>query len=389
MTNLSKFKVKNSGIIIIPARKNSKRIKYKNMMKLAGKPLIEHTILHALKSKLINEIFVSTDCKKIAEFSNNIGVNVVQRPKLISGDKSSTEETLLHVLEYRQKKGFDEPEFVVLLQCTSPIRDEFDIDNAIKKFKKNSYDSLLSVCENKNFLWKKDKNNFKPVNYDFNNRKMEQDFKNQYCENGSVYITKTSILKKNHCRLGGKIGFYEMSYLSSFQVDTYDDVKIIQSLIQSDKKINREIKLIIFDFDGVMTDNTALVDSEGKEYVKVSREDGLSLNLLKKKGFEILVLSSEKNKVVKARCKKLNLEYFNGVGKKINCLKQILKQKKISPLNVIYVGNDLNDLECMNYVGFAIAVNDADERIIKASDLKLKKKGGEGVVKEIYNLLNL
>ena len=118
-----------------------------------------------------------------------------------------------------------------------------------------------------------------------------------------------------------------MSYLSSFQVDTYDDVKIIQSLIQSDKKINREIKLIIFDFDGVMTDNTALVDSEGKEYVKVSREDGLSLNLLKK-GFEILVLSSEKNKVVKARCKKLNLEYFNGVGKKINCLKQILKQQK-------------------------------------------------------------
>ena len=83
------------------------------------------------------------------------------------------------------------------------------------------------------------------------------------------------------------------------------------------------------------------------------------------------------------------MEYFNGVGKKINCLKQILKQKKISPLNVIYVGNDLNDLECMNYVGFSIAVNDADERIIKASDLKLKKRGGEGVVKEIYNLLNL
>ena len=122
-----------------------------------------------------------------------------------------------------------------------------------------------------------------------------------------------------------------MGYLSSFQVDTYDDVKIIQSLIQSDKKINREIKLIIFDFDGVMTDNTALVDSEGKEYVKVSREDGLSLNLLKKKGFEILVLSSEKNKVVKARCKKLNIEYFNGVGKKINCLKQVLKQKKLVP----------------------------------------------------------
>ena len=86
-----------------------------------------------------------------------------------------------------------------------PIRDEFDIDNAIKKFKK-IHMILSSVCENKNFLWKKDKNNFKPVNYDFNNRKMEQDFKNQYCENGSLYITKTSILK-NHCRLGGKIGF--------------------------------------------------------------------------------------------------------------------------------------------------------------------------------------
>ena len=156
---------------------------------------------------------------------------------------------------------------------------------------------------------------------------------------------------------------------------------------------------LIFDFDGVFTDNNVYVNQDGIETVKCNRADGLGLDILKKfierKNWELdyFILSTEKNPVVMSRANKLKINCEYGIENKLQFIKDYLKRKFPLESNkekgIIYLGNDLNDLECMNYVGFSIAVNDADERIIKASDLKLKKRGGEGVVKEIYNLLNL
>ena len=113
---------KQNGLIIIPARKNSKRIKSKNLKELNGKPLIEYTLIHAVKSKIVKEVIVSTDCQKIKNFCLDFGVQVIQRPSNISGDKSSSEEAIIHALDYRKKDGLDDPSYVVFLQCPSPIR---------------------------------------------------------------------------------------------------------------------------------------------------------------------------------------------------------------------------------------------------------------------------
>ena len=379
---------KQNGLIIIPARKNSKRIKSKNLKELNGKPLIEYTLIHAVKSKIVKEVIVSTDCQKIKNFCLDFGVQVIQRPSNISGDKSSSEEAIIHALDYRKKDGLDDPGYVVFLQCTSPIRKLNDIDNAIQKFKKDSCDSLLSVCENKNFLWNIKNGRCSPINYDFTNRKMEQDFKGQFRENGSIYITKTSLLRKKKCRLGSKIGFYEMDYMSSFQIDEIQDFELISKIIKTkERKIFDKIELVIFDFDGVMTNNKFLLNKKGAESVELSREDGLSISLLKKILIKIIILSSEKNNIVTKRCKKLKVECIQGISNKKKILESYINKFGINPKNILYVGNDLNDLECMKIVGWPIAVNDADPKIKDVSKIILKKKGGQGIVKEIYNLL--
>ena len=135
-----------------------------------------------------------------------------------------------------------------------------------------------------------------------------------------------------------------------------------------------------------MTNNKFLLNKKGAESVELSREDGLSISLLKKILIKIIILSSEKNIVTK-RCKKLKVECIQGISNKKKILESHINKFGINPKNILYVGNDLNDLECMKIVGWPIAVNDADPKIKDVSKIILKKKGGQGIVKEIYNLL--
>ena len=122
-------------LAIVPARGGSKRIPNKNIVEFCGSPLINMTLECSLNSEYIDEIVVSTDNKKISEVANKFNVEVIQRPKSISGDHSTTIDTVLHVLEYKNK-GF---EIIVLLQPTSPLRTANDIDRALEYYQdKNS-----------------------------------------------------------------------------------------------------------------------------------------------------------------------------------------------------------------------------------------------------------
>ena len=179
-------------MIIIPARGGSKRIKNKNILKLGNLTLIEHTILHALSSKLKKNIYISTDSVKIKLICKKYPVKVIDRPKKISNDYSSSEDALIHALD---NIPFS-PDYVVFLQCTSPFRSENDIDKALKLILEKNADSLLSVSDCKKFIWSKNNNLYKPINYDIQNRKREQDFNNYFEENGSIYICKTKNLKR-------------------------------------------------------------------------------------------------------------------------------------------------------------------------------------------------
>ena len=188
---MMKNKIKDA-IIIIPARGGSKRIRDKNLKILSGKPLIEHTIFHALNSKFSSEIYVSTDSRNIKKVCNKYSIHVIKRPKKISDDLASSEDALLHTLDIFKSKNKYDPEYVIFLQCSSPFRKKNDINNAYNKIIKEKSDSLLSVTESKKFLWAENNHgNNKAINYDIENRKREQDFKGCYEENGSIYISKS------------------------------------------------------------------------------------------------------------------------------------------------------------------------------------------------------
>ena len=153
------------------------------------------------------------------------------------------------------------------------------------------------------------------------------------------------------------------------------------------ERVFREIRLIVFDFDGVFTDNRVLVGEDGSEYVFCNRADGLGLANLRQDGIDCVVLSTETNPVVARRCEKLRLECFQGCADKGKVLAEVLRKKKIDSARAGYVGNDINDLDCMQSVGIAICVADAAPEIKAVAHLVTARRGGEGAVREICDLV--
>ncbi len=161
-------------------------------------------------------------------------------------------------------------------------------------------------------------------------------------------------------------------------------------LFQSGKKTHKmlaKIALIIFDFDGVFTDNRVIVDETGKEAVICNRSDGLGVRLLHDRNIAMLILSTETNPVVAQRAGKLRLECIQGVSDKKAALLSYCNEKGINIKNVMYVGNDLNDYEAMQIVGFPVAPGDAHPKIRALAKTVLYQKGGEGAIAELAERL--
>lgn len=139
----------------------------------------------------------------------------------------------------------------------------------------------------------------------------------------------------------------------------------------------------MLDFDGVMTDNRVLVNETGQEAVWVHRGDGWGIARLRETGLPILVLSTEKNPVVAARCAKLQIECIQGCDDKLASLQALAAQRRIPREQIAYVGNDVNDLECLRWVGMPIAVADAEPVVRETAARVTTRRGGYGAVREV------
>lgn len=148
-----------------------------------------------------------------------------------------------------------------------------------------------------------------------------------------------------------------------------------------------KIDLIVYDFDGVMTDNKVLVTQEGKEAVFCNRDDGWAVRKIKEKGIQQIILSSEENPVVSSRALKLSIQCVQGCLNKKDWLIQFCERENILLIRTMYVGNGLNDLEVMKTVGHSIAPKDAHPNIIEIADYVTQRKGGEGVLIEILDYI--
>ncbi|MHA1313173.1 MAG: KdsC family phosphatase [Candidatus Helarchaeota archaeon] len=148
-----------------------------------------------------------------------------------------------------------------------------------------------------------------------------------------------------------------------------------------------KIMFVVFDFDGVFTDNKVIIDEDGREAVVCNRSDGIGLSRLREVGVDTLILSTEVNNVVKKRAEKLKIDCIHGCKDKLEQLKTAIKEKKISSEQVAFVGNDINDAECLKHVGLPIVVADAHKEVLPLGKYRTELNGGQGAVREICDLI--
>lgn len=216
-------------LILIPARGGSKNIPQKNIKKFNGKPLIEWTINTALESKMADKIVVSSDSKNIFNICKKFKVDFLKRPKSISGGRATTESAIKHCI--KNYKNFYE--IIVLLSPTSPVREKNIIDKAIKFFKSKNLDSCFSGSKLNDFLiWSYDKvkKKYHSINYNYRNRGIRQARRQNYVENGSIYIFKSDLILKENNRIGKRFDIFKMMFHESFELDEKEDWKLIETI---------------------------------------------------------------------------------------------------------------------------------------------------------------
>ena len=380
-------------LAIIPARGGSKGIPRKNILPIAGKPLIAYNIEQARRSRYIHRVVVSTDDAEIADVARRYGAEIVHRPAEISGDTASSESALLHTLQVLQQEDGYQPDLVVFLQCTSPLTLAEDMDGTIQALLDQRADTALAVIPFHYFLWRQEADGAVGINHDRRVRPLRQEREPQYLETGAVYAMKAPGFLKARHRFFGKTALYVMPAERRLEIDEPADLQVAELRLRSQEGAIRSqslpdsIQAVVFDFDGVFTDNRLLVLQDGSEAVLCDRGDGWGLGQLKKTGIPLLILSTERNPVVQARADKLGIPCLHGIQDKGPALSRWLLERGLDAMQVIYVGNDANDLPCLEMVGFRVAVADAHPSVLAVADLVLAHPGGRGAIRELCDLI--
>jgi N-acylneuraminate cytidylyltransferase len=220
-----------------------------------------------------------------------------------------------------------------------------------------------------------------------------------YWQTGHIDAIRVSTITSKKSLTGDVIYPLVLDSKYTVDIDNLSDWAKYEALVYSGlemvspgnprRPMPESIKLIICDFDGVVTDNHVITDQDGKESVIASRSDSMHIKALREKGIELMILSSEPNPVVMARAKKIGVEARHGIGlqDKGRVMLQVIEQKKVKAENVIYIGNDLNDLPCFEIAGWSVAVADAYPEVIRAADHVLTKNGGHGAVRELCEIV--
>ena len=382
-------------VALIPARGGSKSIPLKNIKYIAGKPLIFWTIEAALACSMIDRVYLSTDSidvRNVAEQITDKRFEVIKRSSETATDIASTESVML---EFSREYDFQN---VILIQATSPLLISYDLSRAIEIYEQKKADSLLSLVEQKRFIWQECKDGFvTPLNYDPIQRPRRQDFDGYLAENGAFYITSKEAFEKTKCRISGNIAYYKMPEETYFELDELSDWIIIEQLLINRRKSTqsleqhiKNIKLLITDVDGVMTDCGMYYSENGDELKKFNTRDGMAVQLLREHGIKTAIITKEDTNIVSQRAKKLKIdEVFQGINDKMAVLESLKNKYGFDYSEIAYIGDDVNDMLVLKRVGFSFCPIDAVDDVKKICTAIAKEKGGNGVVREFYKLMKL
>ncbi|WP_417220080.1 cytidylyltransferase domain-containing protein [Arthrobacter sp.] len=375
-------------LVVIPARGGSKGIPLKNLRPVGGRSLLARGVDAAWAAPSVTDVVVSTDHSQIRNEAHAHGARVIDRPAHLASDAATSESAVQHVLGTLQSP----PDVVVLLQCTSPFINPAHLEAAIRAVLDGQADVCFSVAEDHSFLWTAPEGNVVAVGHDAASRPRRQDRAPQYRETGAFYAMRTDGFRTADHRFFGTLKFQVVPAADAPEVDSFDDLALVsaQALRREagsppvdDPVQGIDADALVTDFDGVHTNDLALLGQDGSEFVTVSRSDGMGIARLRRAGVPVLILSTETNTVVAARAAKLGVEVLHGVEDKAARLTAWMAERGLDPARVAYVGNDVNDVGAMDSVGWPIAVADARPEALAAARIVLHTPGGHGAVREV------
>jgi N-acylneuraminate cytidylyltransferase len=388
------------AVAIIPARGGSKGLPGKNVMRVGGVPLVARAIRAARSAATVGAVVVTTDDDEIARVARDAGAIVVHRPAELADDTASSESALLHALDdLRDGDGgcdgadgcdaFDggrEASITLFIQATSPFIDAADLDAAVRQVASGERDSVFSAVPSHVFLWADAPvGGVRGVNHDAAFRPRRQDRAAEFRETGAFYAMRTEGFRAAGHRFFGRIGVQPVPELHAVEIDTAADLVVAQALVNLIDRPPHDIDVdaVVTDFDGVHTDDTAIVGEAGVEFVRVSRSDGAGVARLRDAGVPVLILSAETHPVVSARADKLGVDVRQGVVDKGVVLRAWAAERGIHLGRVAYLGNDRGDLPALALVGWPIAVADATPDVKRVARVVLERAGGHGAVREL------
>jgi len=382
-------------VAVIPARGGSKGLLRKNVRTVGGVPLVGRTAEAARGAMSVDQTFVSTYDPEIADVAREHGAKVIDRPVALSGDGASSESVLLHALEHLADTNDLHPERLVFLQCTSPFTRPADIDGAVATFDANDADVAFAATPFHGFVWRRrGDGTVTGANHDADTpRQRRQDRPDELLETGAAYVLDVPGFREAEHRFFGRVVPHEVPEARSLEIDTAADLRRARALHADRARQDRRaalptsIEAVVFDFDGVFTDNRVLVSQDETEAVVCDRGDGKGIEMLRETECSLLVLSSEINPVVRARTRKLDLQAVHGVDDKPSVLAEWLDDHGVQWNRTVFVGNDVNDIGCLRRAGCGVAVADAYEDARSAADLVLERRGGHGAVRELCDLV--
>jgi N-acylneuraminate cytidylyltransferase len=378
--------------VIVPARGGSKGIPGKNLRPVGGVPLVARTVGAARGASSVHRVFVSTDSDAIAEVARAAGAEIIRRPEMLSGDEASSESAVLHALDMLVAEGAEPPDVVVMMQCTSPFTVPDDVDGTVTLVTSGSADTAFTAARTDAFLWRAGDDGAVAVNHDASVRPRRQDREPEFVETGAVYAMRTTGFRETNHRFFGRIGLYEVAPERAKEIDDPHDLVIAEGVAVAlggslGSTLPTPVAGLALDFDGVLTDNGVMTFQDGSEAVRSDRGDGMGIELLRRAGLPMVVLSKERNAVVTARCRKLELECVQAVDDKVTAFRGWMSDHGLDPAGVLFVGNDANDVECLLVAGCGVVPADAHPSARAVADIVLTRPGGRGAVRELAELV--
>jgi YrbI family 3-deoxy-D-manno-octulosonate 8-phosphate phosphatase len=353
--------------------------------RFAGRTAVEHA-LDAVRSArpVTHVVLLVRDAAAAGDVAADSGVDVIVAPSAVAEYGRAAE--LAFTLEYLGQHNRLGSAVAVLVDPLFPWCDAELIGGAIDHLVRCGADTLLSVSRIDGAMWLQDESGFaKP----FDRGPAER----RYVENGALLAVRAGVFEQSRELPVGRTVLYEIPALAALKLTPEADWFAADTLIRRQQAARarsrlRDVRMLVLDFDGVMTDNRVLVFADGTEAVLCNRSDGLGLERLKASGLPLAVISKEKHPVVAARCRKLSIPCHQGIDDKLATLRQVAEQEHGLPLAAVaFMGNDINDLQCLRAAGVAIATADAYPEVLRAADIITRAPGGFGAVREVCDLM--